>query len=434
MNIVEVIKRKRDGLALSPEEIRYLVQGVTTGQIPDYQTAAFCMAVYFQGMTVPETAELTLAMANSGETLDLSDIPGIKVDKHSTGGVADTTTLALAPLVASAGVPVAKMSGRGLGHTGGTVDKLESIPGYRTELPPAEFKQIVQKVGVSVIGQSKELAPADKVLYALRDVTATVESIPLIASSIMSKKIAAGADAIVLDVKVGKGAFMKDLETAVTLAQAMVQIGQAVNRKTVACLTDMNRPLGNAIGNSLEVIEAVRLLRGEGPQRLQEVCLTLGAQMLHLAQEDLTVEEAHRVLQNKLESGQALETFRHWISAHGGTPLVAEKPGEVLPLAPKYTVKAMESGYVTSLEPLQLGLIALELGAGRRRKGDSIDPGVGIQLKVTVGDQVEQGEELAAIYARSSQQAQWAAEQIQAAIQVGPAVPPPLPLIYRVLN
>ncbi len=434
MNIVGIIRRKRDGLALSPEEIRYLVQGVTTGQIPDYQTAAFCMAVYFQGMTVPETAELTLAMANSGETLDLSDIPGIKVDKHSTGGVADTTTLVLAPLVASAGVPVAKMSGRGLGHTGGTVDKLESIPGYRTELPPAEFKQIVQKVGISVIGQSKELAPADKVLYALRDVTATVESIPLIASSIMSKKIAAGADAIVLDVKVGKGAFMKDLETAVTLAQAMVQIGQAVSRKTVACLTDMNRPLGNAIGNSLEVIEAVTLLRGDGPQRLQEVCLTLGAQMLHLAQENLTVEDAHRVLQSKLDSGQALETFQHWISAHGGTPLVAEKPEEVLPLAPKYTVVAKERGYVTSLEPLKLGLIALELGAGRRRKGDSIDPGVGIQLKVTVGDQVEQGEELAAIYARSSQQAQWAAEQIQAAIQVGPAVPPPLPLIYRVLN
>ncbi|MBO8126405.1 MAG: pyrimidine-nucleoside phosphorylase [Firmicutes bacterium] len=435
MNIVDIIRKKRDGGELGTEEIQFFVDGITSGSIPDYQASAFAMAVFFQGMSARETADLTLAMAKSGELMDLSAIPGVKVDKHSTGGVADTTTLILAPLVASAGVPVAKMSGRGLGHTGGTVDKLESIPGYRTELSSAEFIEIVKKVGVSVIGQSKNLAPADKVLYALRDVTATIESIPLIASSIMSKKIAAGADAIVLDVKVGKGAFLKDLDTAGRLARTMVQIGRDVGRETVACLTDMNRPLGDAIGNSLEVLEAVEVLKGGGPERLKEICLVLGSQMLILANKgELDSGEARRILERKLASGEALETFVSWVKAQGGDPAVAEYPEEVLPLAPKYPVQAATSGYVSTMEPLQLGLVALELGAGRHRKDDAIDPGVGIKMQVTLGDKVEAGETLAWVYARSPEAALKAAQGVQEAVGISGAPPKELPLIYQVIS
>lgn len=433
MNVAEIIRRKRDGLELDPSEIRYFIQGLINGEVADYQASAFCMAVFFQGMTSTETAELTLAMAASGQTLDLGEIPGVKVDKHSTGGVADTTTLVLAPLVASAGVPVAKMSGRGLGHTGGTIDKLEAIPGYRTELSSLDFIDQVKRVGVAVIGQSRDLAPADKQLYALRDVTATIESIPLIASSIMSKKIAAGAEGIVLDVKVGKGAFLKALPTAKELAQTMVEIGRSVGRKTVACLTDMNRPLGDAIGNSLEVLEAIELLKGGGPERLREVCLVLGAQMVHLAKGDISVDEARLLLEDHLEKGLALEAFTRWIKAQGGDVRVIEQPEEYLPLAPHYSVKARDNGYISQMEPLELGLIALELGAGRRHKDDAIDPGVGIMMKTTLGEQVKPGEVIAEVFARQPEQAERAGERIRAALQVSPVRLEPAPLVYEII-
>ena len=324
MHAVELIQKKRDGKRLSLEELKFLVHGYVQGQIPDYQMAAWTMAVFFQGMEPEEITDLTLLMAGSGDTLDLSAIHGVKVDKHSTGGVGDTTTLVLAPLVASVGVPVAKMSGRGLGHTGGTIDKLESIPGFQTSLTPQEFISQVNRIGVGVVGQTGELAPADKLLYALRDVTATVESIPLIASSIMSKKIAAGADGFVLDVKVGRGAFMKQEAEAVRLAETMVQIGTLAERATVALVTDMNQPLGRCIGNALEVKEAILTLKGQGPANLTELCLQLGTEMLLMAGACSDAGEARRKLEDSLQQGRALAKFREWVEAQGGDPQITE--------------------------------------------------------------------------------------------------------------
>ncbi|ART78630.1 pyrimidine-nucleoside phosphorylase [Sutcliffiella horikoshii] len=396
--MVDLIQKKRDGKELTTEEIQFIVSGFTDGSIPDYQMSAFSMAIFFQGMSDQERADLTMAMVHSGDTIDLSAIEGIKVDKHSTGGVGDTTTLVLAPLVAAVGVPVAKMSGRGLGHTGGTIDKLESVPGFHVEIDNQEFIDYVNKNKVAVIGQSGNLTPADKKLYALRDVTATVNSIPLIASSIMSKKIAAGADAIVLDVKTGAGAFMKDLDEAKKLAKAMVDIGNNVGRRTMAVISDMSQPLGFAIGNALEIKEAIDTLRGEGPEDLEELCLELGSYMVLLAEKASTLEEARGMLEEVIRSGAAIETLKTFLEAQGGDASVVDNP-EKLPQA-KHVVEleAKEAGVVSEIVADSVGTAAMLLGAGRATKDSEIDLAVGIVLRKKIGDKVEAGESLATIH------------------------------------
>ncbi|MBB3906724.1 pyrimidine-nucleoside phosphorylase [Anoxybacteroides rupiense] len=403
MRMVDLIAKKRDGQSLTNEEIQFIMNGYTNGDIPDYQMSAWAMAVFFRGMTEEETAALTLAMVHSGETIDLSKIEGIKVDKHSTGGVGDTTTLVLGPLVASVGVPVAKMSGRGLGHTGGTIDKLESVPGFHVEINNSQFIELVNQNKIAVIGQTGNLTPADKKLYALRDVTATVNSIPLIASSIMSKKIAAGADAIVLDVKTGAGAFMKDLEDARALAEAMVEIGKRVGRKTMAIISDMSQPLGYAIGNALEVKEAIDTLKGEGPEDLQELCLVLGSHMVYLAEKAASLEEARAMLEKAMQDGSALNTFKKFLAAQGGDVSVIDDPSK-LPQA-KYQIEliAQEDGYVTEIVADAVGTAAMLLGAGRATKESSIDLAVGLVLRKKIGDAVHKGESLVTIYSNSEQ-------------------------------
>ncbi|WGD60935.2 pyrimidine-nucleoside phosphorylase [Bacillus velezensis] len=399
MRMVDLIVKKQNGKELTTEEIQFFVKGYTDGSIPDYQASALAMAIYFQDMTDRERADLTMAMVNSGETIDLSAIEGIKVDKHSTGGVGDTTTLVLAPLVAALGVPVAKMSGRGLGHTGGTIDKLEAIEGFHVELSKDEFIKLVNRDKVAVIGQSGNLTPADKKLYALRDVTGTVNSIPLIASSIMSKKIAAGADAIVLDVKTGAGAFMKTDEDAVNLAKAMVRIGNNVGRQTMAVISDMSQPLGFAIGNALEVQEAIDTLRGEGPEDLNELVLTLGSQMVVLAKKAETLEEARTKLQEVMKNGKALEKFKEFLSNQGGDASVVDEPSKLPQAAYKIDVPAKEAGVVSEIVADEIGVAAMLLGAGRATKEDEIDLAVGIMLRKKVGDNVEKGEPLVTLYA-----------------------------------
>jgi pyrimidine-nucleoside phosphorylase len=409
----DLIMKKRDGGVLTKEEIDFIISSYTKDYIPDYQMSALAMAIYFRGMTPEETAHLTMAMAYSGDVMDLSAIKGIKVDKHSTGGVADTTTLVLAPMVAACGAPVAKMSGRGLGHTGGTIDKLESIPGMRVELSEEEFIDNVNKYGIAIIGQTKNLTPADKKLYALRDVTATVDSIPLIASSVMSKKIAAGADAIVLDVKVGRGAFMKDLESAKALAKLMVDIGNSVGRKTVAHVTNMDYPLGLAIGNALEIIEAVQVLKGHGSKDLLEVCMLLGSDMLQIAGVAKDDTEARAKLKEALDSGKALQKFKEFIKAQGGDERVVDD-FSLLPQA-KYVRPwiADRDVYIKDMMALDLGLVAMKLGAGRERKEDKIDLAVGIMLGGKVGDIVRKGEPIATIYANDEGKAEWALNEIK---------------------
>ncbi|WP_146275882.1 pyrimidine-nucleoside phosphorylase [Bacillus amyloliquefaciens] len=399
MRMVDLIVKKQNGKELTTEEIQFFVKGYTDGSIPDYQASALAMAIYFQDMTDQERADLTMAMVNSGETIDLSAIEGIKVDKHSTGGVGDTTTLVLAPLVAALGVPVAKMSGRGLGHRGGTIDKLEAIEGFHVELSKDEFIKLVNRDKVAVIGQSGNLTPADKKLYALRDVTGTVNSIPLIASSIMSKKIAAGADAIVLDVKTGAGAFMKTDEDAVNLAKAMVRIGNNVGRQTMAVISDMSQPLGFAIGNALEVQEAIDTLRGEGPEDLNELVLTLGSQMVVLAKKAETLEEARTKLQEVMKNGKALEKFKEFLSNQGGDASVVDEPSKLPQAAYKIDVPAKEAGVVSEIVADEIGVAAMLLGAGRATKEDEIDLAVGIMLRKKVGDNVEKGEPLVTLYA-----------------------------------
>ncbi|WP_114746249.1 pyrimidine-nucleoside phosphorylase [Falsibacillus pallidus] len=402
MRMVDLIEKKRDGKELSKEEIQFIIKGYTDGSIPDYQMSAWTMAVYFQGMTESERAELTMAMVHSGDTIDLSAINGVKVDKHSTGGVGDTTTLVLGPLVAAVGVPVAKMSGRGLGHTGGTIDKLEAVEGFHVEIENEEFIRLVNENKIAVIGQSGNLTPADKKLYSLRDVTATVNSIPLIASSIMSKKIAAGADAIVLDVKTGAGAFMKTLDDSRDLAQAMVNIGNNVGRKTMAIISDMSQPLGFAIGNALEVKEAIDTLKGEGPEDLTELCLALGSNMVLLAGKASSAEEARKMLIEVMENGKALESFKTFLSAQGGDASVIDQP-EKLPQA-KYTfeLEAKEDGYVSEIVADEIGTAAMLLGAGRATKESEIDLAVGLMLRKKIGDEVKKGESLVTIYANSN--------------------------------
>lgn len=396
--MVDLIEKKREGKELSTEEIKFIVEGYTDGSIPDYQVSALTMAIFFKDMSDRERADLTMAMVESGDQIDLSAIEGIKVDKHSTGGVGDTTTLVLGPLVASVGVPVAKMSGRGLGHTGGTIDKLESVEGFHVEIENDEFIRLVNKNKLAVIGQSGNLTPADKKLYSLRDVTATVNSIPLIASSIMSKKIAAGADAIVLDVKTGAGAFMKTLEDSKDLAKAMVNIGNNVGRKTMAVISDMSQPLGYAIGNALEVKEAIDTLKGEGPEDLTELCLTLGSHMVFLAEKASTLEEARALLQGAIEDGSALENFKVFLESQGGDPSVVDEPSKLPQAKYKIELEAKQDGYVSEIVADAVGTAAMWLGAGRATKDSVIDLAVGLELRKKIGDEVKAGDSLATIY------------------------------------
>lgn len=403
MRMVDLIEKKRDGNELSKGEIEYIVTNYTNGKIPDYQVSALLMAIFYQDMTNEEITNLTLAIANSGDVIDLSSLEGIKVDKHSTGGVGDTTTLILAPLVASVGVTVAKMSGRGLGYTGGTLDKLEAIPGFQIELSDEAFVRIVNESKVAVIGQSGNLAPADKKLYALRDVTATVDSLPLIASSIMSKKIAAGADAIVLDVTTGDGAFMKNIEDARRLAKTMTSIGKLANRETVAVISDMSEPLGEAIGNSLEVVEAIETLQGNGPEDLVEMCYALGSQMVVLAGKAKTIDEARTLLQEALESGKALAKFKEMIQNQVGDPTIVEKPERILTARYTMELPAKQSGVVSKIVANELGIAAMMLGAGRKTKEDDIDHAVGLKLHKKIGDTVTKGESLLTIYSNDEE-------------------------------
>ncbi|HDX9638551.1 TPA: pyrimidine-nucleoside phosphorylase [Bacillus mobilis] len=399
MRMVDIIAKKRDGKELTTEEIKFFINGYTDESIPDYQVSALAMAIFFKDMTDRERADLTMAMVESGETIDLSAIEGIKVDKHSTGGVGDTTTLVLGPLVAALDVPVAKMSGRGLGHTGGTIDKLEAVEGFHVEITKEQFIDIVNRDKVAVIGQTGNLTPADKKIYALRDVTGTVNSIPLIASSIMSKKIAAGADAIVLDVKTGAGAFMKTEEDAKELAHAMVRIGNNVGRQTMAVISDMSQPLGFAIGNALEVKEAIDTLKGEGPEDLTELVLVLGSQMVVLAKKANTLEEAREMLIEVMKNGKATEKFKEFLSNQGGDSSIVDNP-EKMPQA-KYVidVPAKTSGVISNIVADEIGIAAMLLGAGRATKEDEIDLAVGLMLRKKVGDAVKEGEPFVTIYA-----------------------------------
>ena len=391
MRAVDLIQKKRDGQELTANEIKWLVEGYVAGTVPDYQMSAFAMAVYFKGMTTREISDLTMNMVKTGQEFDLSAIDGIKVDKHSTGGVGDKVTLILAPLVASFGVPVAKMSGRGLGHTGGTLDKLEAIKGYQVERSQEDFIKQVQDIGVSVIGQSDQLVKADKLLYALRDVTATVDTIPLIASSVMSKKIAAGADAILLDVTVGEGAFMKTVEEARELAQTMVNLGKAVGRKTVAVITDMSQPLGRAIGNRLEILEAIEILQGKGRENISHFICELAQIMLSLADVEKTVEEVRQ----HLENGQALAKFEEMVAAQGGDLEDLYRPVNV---AHVVDIPAQETGVISALPAMDFGLYAMRLGAGRAVKTDALDYETGIVFEKKVGDPVQKGEIVAKVY------------------------------------
>lgn len=434
MRMVDLIAKKRDGQSLSKEEIEWIVTGYTNGEIPDYQMSALTMAIFYQDMTDQEITNLTLAMANSGDVVNLENIEGIKVDKHSTGGVGDTTTLVLAPLVASVGVPVAKMSGRGLGYTGGTLDKLEAIPGFQIELSEEKFVELVNESKVAIIGQSGNLAPADKKLYALRDVTATVDSIPLIASSIMSKKIAAGADAIVLDVTTGDGAFMKNIEDAKRLASTMVQIGKLANRQTMAVISDMSQPLGEAIGNSLEVVEAIETLQGKGPKDLEEMCYVLGSQMVVLAKKADTLEQAREMLEEALHSGKAFAKFKEMVANQGGDVSVIDHPEKLLTAKYEIELPAKQSGVITKLVANELGIAAMMLGAGRKTKEDTIDFAVGLKLRKKVGEAIQEGESVLTIYANQpAEEIQDVVALLYQNIEIGPSGQEP-PLIHGIIT
>jgi pyrimidine-nucleoside phosphorylase len=427
----ELIQRKRDGEELSAGELSDLVLGYTRGEVPDYQMAAFLMAVYFRGLSGAETFALTDAMIRSGETLELGSALGRKVvDKHSTGGVGDKTSIAVGPIVAACGVPFGKMSGRGLGHTGGTLDKLESIPGYRVELSTDEFVEQVREVGMGIVGQTADLVPADKLLYALRDVTATVDNVSLIAASIMSKKIAGGADAIVLDVKVGDGAFMKTLDDARELGRAMIELGRHAGRETMCVLTDMEQPLGCAVGNALEVREAAETVRGNGPADFTELVLDSVAHLLALS--DLGVDEAEgrRRAEDAVAGGAAFDAYERWIRAQHGDPALDRLPTAAV----VRTVPAPRGGAVASLGAIRVGIAALHLGAGRRTKEDSIDHSVGIVCLKKRGDRVEEGETLAEVHARDAESAEEAAQAVLGAYELADSAPPPTPIVLEVLT
>lgn len=430
----ELIKAKRDGLALEPLHIRAFIDGYTKGEITDYQMSALCMAVFFRGLSAGELGAWTRAMLESGEVLDLSETPGLKVDKHSTGGVGDKVSLSLAPLAAACGVPVPMISGRGLGHTGGTLDKLEAIPGFRVDLSVAEYRRQVREVGCCLIGQTATLAPADKKLYALRDVTATVDCIPLIASSIMSKKLAEGIDALVLDVKVGSGAFMKSMEDARTLARTMIGIGQEMGKRVVALLTDMDQPLGRAVGNSLEVIEAVQMLRGQAPADYTEVTLALTAQMLVLAGKAKDDLEARSQLKQAMESGAAEKKLCQVVAAQGGDPGAIVDLGKLPAARRTIPVLASSDGVVTAIDSEAIGLCAMALGAGRSKASDLIDPAVGFVLEKKVGDAVRAGEPLLIMHVNEEGRVQEVKERVAAAYSLGRQAPPVRPLVLERLG
>ena len=429
MRMYDLIMKKRNSLELSKEEISYLIKEYVAGNIPDYQMSAFLMTIYFKGMSKEETLYMTMEVAHSGDMVDLSSIKGVKVDKHSTGGVGDKTTLIIAPIVASLGVKVAKMSGRGLGHTGGTVDKLESIPNFKTSLSREEFFDIVNKIGVSVIGQSGNLAPADKKLYALRDVTATVDSIPLIAVSIMSKKLAAGNDCILLDVKTGSGAFMKTVDSAIELAKEMVDIGSNAGKNTLALITDMDIPLGYNIGNSLEVIEAVETLRGRGPKDLTEVCIQLSANMLYLSGKG-SIEECIHLANRAIEDGSAYNKFIEMVEAQGGDSNVIKDVDKFEKSKYSFEVKSEYSGYINSMDTESLGIASVMLGAGRETKDSVIDFSAGIIINKKYGEYIEAGEVLATMYANDESLFEAAAKKYLEAIEIKNTRPEIKPLIY----
>ena len=433
MRMYEIIQKKRDGNALSEAEIKWFIEGYVKGEIPDYQAAALCMAIYFQGMNLEETAALTFAVRDSGECLDLTDIEGLRVDKHSTGGVGDKTSLVVAPIVASLGVKVAKMSGRGLGHTGGTIDKLEAIPGFNTNLPIEEFKRIVQEVGIAIVGQNATLAPADKLLYALRDVTATVDSLPLIVSSIMGKKLAADDDCIVLDVKTGSGSFMKTLEKSRELAEWMVEIGKRAGKRMRALITDMDRPLGFAIGNSLEVIEAVETLKGQGPEDLTTLCVALSAHILNLAEKG-SLAECERMAKEAIKNGSALQTLVNMVEAQGGNGEWILHPENFPKAKYSYTVNAKTSGYIAGVDTESYGAASLMLGAGRNTKEDVIDMAAGIHLCAKTGDFVKEGEPIAVLYSEKESAFESAAKRLLQATHIQAEKPQSKPLILDVVE
>lgn len=432
MRMVDVIDHKRNGSALTKEEISAFVEGYTNGEIPDYQASALLMAIYFNGMTDEEQANLTMQMLNSGDRLDLSDIPGIKVDKHSTGGVGDKTSIPLAPMVAALGIPVPMISGRGLGHTGGTLDKLEAIPGFEVERSEAEFKKQVRDIKVAIVGATGNVAPADKKIYALRDVTDTVDSIPLIAGSIMSKKIASGTDALVLDVKTGTGAFMKEEADAVKLANALVKIGKSVGMNCMALISDMNQPLGNMVGNALEIQESIAILKGEGPEDITELVMTLGSQMVVLAKKAATLAEARTKLEELVANGSALEVFRQMIIAQGGDPRVIEDPTLMPQAKYHFELPAPQAGYVTKMTADEIGIAAMLLGGGRQAKTDVIDYAVGIELHKKVGDAVAEGESLLTIHSNTEDVAN-IKELLYNNIEIGTDAQP-IQLVHKIIK
>jgi pyrimidine-nucleoside phosphorylase len=429
-----LIQRKRDGEELAPDEIEFLVNGYTSGEIPDYQMSSFLMAVFFSGMSDREVSRLTECMLRSGDTVDLSGIPGVKVDKHSTGGVGDKTSFIVAPLAAAAGVVVPMMSGRALGHTGGTLDKLESIPGFRTDLSAEEFQKQLAELGLCFIGQTDHLVPADRKLYALRDVTATVESIPLISSSIMSKKLAEGLDALILDVKVGSGAFMKKQVDARRLAQTMVGIGRRMDKKVQALITDMNQPLGYAVGNALEIMEASQTLQNAGPADLTKLCLELAARMIHVGKKSPTLDEARRIAEKHLVDGSAYKKFKQVVAAQGGNPQALDK-FELLPNATGMReINSPRAGYVSSIDAEDIGVASNMIGAGRDKKEDAIDPAVGIILEVKTGEKVDAGSVLCRLYYTKDDRVDEAADMVEDAFRISSQKPDERELILEVVG
>ena len=434
MNTVELITKKRDGMPLTAEEIEYLVKGYTAGDIPDYQMSAFLMAVYFNGMDKAETVALTQIMRDSGDVVDLTAIEGIKVDKHSTGGVGDKTTLIVGPIAAACGVPIAKMSGRGLGFTGGTIDKLEAIPGYRTSISEEEFMKQVNEKGISVIGQTGHIAPADKKIYALRDVTGTVENLSLITSSIMSKKLAAGSDAILLDVKCGSGAFMKTQEDAEKLAKLMVEIGNADGKKTMAVITDMQQPLGNAVGNALEVAEAVDVLKNKGPEDITELCIALAGMMIYLGNKADSPDAGMQKAQCALEDGRALAKFRDLVEGQGGDPAIIDDHTLMPQAECCLELKAWDNGFITELDAMKIGLASQHTGAGRQRKEDAIDMSAGIVLCKKRGDVVTKGEVICRVYGNDIKKLEKALEEVTDSVKIDKIEPNKAMLIKKIIK